>query len=179
MAKKAVVFLGSPRKGGNSDALAESYVRGLRENGWECEIARCRTIAPCLACDACRKNGGVCVQRDAMQELCKKAAEAQLLVFASPIYWFNISAQLKTAIDRLYCLGGEEKRLTQKSYAALLAAADTDQAVFAPAIASFKAIAAFCGWREDAIITASSVQDKGTVTAGLLQKAYEAGLAAI
>ncbi|UCG36555.1 MAG: flavodoxin family protein [Candidatus Bathyarchaeota archaeon] len=107
---KTVVFHGSPRKDGNSDTLAKSFVDGLRANG-NGEIkefyANDLCIKPCQMCESCSKPERVklapnnCVIRDDMEEIYPAFAEADVVVFATPIIWGYMTAQLKAILDRM------------------------------------------------------------------------------
>ena len=74
MNKKVLVIVSSPRKGGNSELLCDSFIKGARENGNEVEklLLREKKIAPCIACEACLRNGGTCVQEDDMAGILDK-----------------------------------------------------------------------------------------------------------
>jgi multimeric flavodoxin WrbA len=102
---------GSPRRDGNTAALLESFLDGLRAGGKQViqEVTlHGRDIAPCRNCDACRRmQERHCVIDDDMQGLFSPFIEADMVVMASPIYWWNVSAQLKLFIDRLYGLDPE------------------------------------------------------------------------
>jgi multimeric flavodoxin WrbA len=104
---------GSPRKDGNTATLLESFLDGLRAGGTQTiqEITlQGGDIAPCRNCDACRRmQERYCVIDDAMQELFAPFIQADMVVMASPIYWWNVSAQLKLFIDRLYGLDPETR----------------------------------------------------------------------
>jgi len=108
--KKVVILLGSPRKDGNSAALAERIAEGASAAGATVEsfYLHAMKIAPCRACESCHKPGAKgCAIQDDMQGLYSKLRAADAIVYASPIYWFTMSAQLKLAMDRCYALGGE------------------------------------------------------------------------
>jgi multimeric flavodoxin WrbA len=100
---KIVALLGSPRKGGNTDVLADALLRGARKEGAEVEkiALRDRKIAPCRACYGCKKSGK-CVIEDDMAGVLKDLLEADVWVFATPVYWWGPSAQLKLALDRMF-----------------------------------------------------------------------------
>ncbi len=92
---------GSPRKGGNSEALLDSFLEGAKSGGAEFKIIRVadEKINPCRACDACAETG-MCIIRDDMQEIYKKISAADALVLVSPIFFGGVSAQMKAALDR-------------------------------------------------------------------------------
>jgi len=107
MAKSVLVILGSPRRKGNSAKLASQIAKGARSVKAKVEtiFLQGKNIAPCKACDICRKaKSKGCAIRDDMQELYPKVINADALVIASPVYWFNISAQTKIFMDRLHGL---------------------------------------------------------------------------
>jgi multimeric flavodoxin WrbA len=106
-AKKVVILLGSPRKDGNSTALAEQLADAAADAGAKVETFYLHgmKICPCSACEACHKPGAKgCVRQDDMQRLYPELKDADAIVFASPIYWFTMSAQMKLALDRCYAL---------------------------------------------------------------------------
>ncbi|MBF9018185.1 MULTISPECIES: flavodoxin family protein [unclassified Oceanispirochaeta] len=128
MKKKIIVILGSPRKNGNTAALAEALANAAVENGADVETVYLAglDISPCRGCNHCQKETSPgCIIKDDMTPLYKKLEESDAIVFASPVYWFNLSAQLKTFIDRLYAVGVDEKNIFRdKNMAALMCFAD-------------------------------------------------------
>jgi len=96
----------SPRKGGNTEILVDQALASAREAGAETEKLHVAdlNIAPCDACDGCRADG-VCVVDDDMQTVYERLDEADGLIFGTPVYFLNVSAQAKAIIDRTYaCL---------------------------------------------------------------------------
>ena len=106
---RVLLLSASPRREANSDILADAAAEGVREANGEAvkvRLAQLR-IEPCDACDTCQASRETpCVKHDAMQELYPQVLEAHGLVFATPIYFFSASAQMKLFVDRLYALGG-------------------------------------------------------------------------
>ncbi|MBQ3664391.1 MAG: flavodoxin family protein [Clostridia bacterium] len=102
MSKKAVIISTSPRHDSNSHALAEAFARGAQEAGNEVELIslRGKKIAFCLGCFACQEKGS-CVIRDDAVGIEEKVLEADVVVWATPIYYYEMSGQMKTLIDRL------------------------------------------------------------------------------
>ena len=109
-----LVFLGSPRKGGNSEVLTEALLEGVRQAGGSPEIIRLcdLEISPCLSCGGCDKTGK-CVVKDDMIPLLKKIITIDKVILASPIYFYGITAQAKAFVDRTQALWNR-KRLMQK-----------------------------------------------------------------
>lgn len=108
--KKVLVFMGSPRKKGNSALLAREVMDGAKAGGAEVKSFYLHglEIQPCTACDACRrKNQKGCVLKDDMATLYAEIRGADALVIATPVYWFTVSAQTKLFMDRWYALGGD------------------------------------------------------------------------
>ena len=102
--KNALIISASPRKRGNSQLLCEQFAEGARAMGHEVNLVRLaeKKIGFCLACDGCMKNGGTCVQKDDMAEMLAQFQKADVLVLATPVYFYGITAQMKTFIDRTY-----------------------------------------------------------------------------
>jgi len=107
--KRVVVLMGSPRREGNTAALATRVAGGAADAGARVETFYLHglTIRPCTACEACHKpKAKGCRLRDDMDRLYPALRAADAIVFASPIYWFTVSAQMKLAVDRCYALLG-------------------------------------------------------------------------
>lgn len=102
--KHILILSASPRRKGNSQLLCEAFREGALEAGHQVTLVRLseKKIGFCRACDACMKNGGTCVQKDDMQEILDVFRKAEVLVLATPVYFYGISAQMKTFIDRTY-----------------------------------------------------------------------------
>lgn len=101
MQKKILILSGSPRKGGNSDTLCDQLIKGAEEAGNSTEKIHVQreTIGACRACYAC-KGKGVCVQKDDMTKILDKMVRADVLVLATPVYFYSMNGQIKTLIDR-------------------------------------------------------------------------------
>ncbi|MGN1008060.1 MAG: flavodoxin family protein, partial [Butyricicoccus sp.] len=100
MPKNVLILSGSPRKGGNSDLLCDAFLRGAQEAGHSVEkiFLRSKKVAPCNACYACKN--GPCAIKDDMAEILDKMLAADVIVMASPVYFYSINAQMKAVIDR-------------------------------------------------------------------------------
>ncbi|MCK9228043.1 MAG: flavodoxin family protein [Syntrophorhabdaceae bacterium] len=99
--KNAVILFGSPRKRGNTAELARAVSTALQAKGWGVRTLYLNdmNIRPCQGCYACLP-GGVCKIQDDMKDVRKYIMESDLVVYATPIYWFGPSGQLKLAMDR-------------------------------------------------------------------------------
>jgi len=101
MNKKVLIISSSPRKGGNSETLAAAFAKGAREAGHQVETVylREKQVGFCKGCLACLKLGHCVIQDDAV-EIAAKMHDANVLVFATPVYYYCVSGQLKTMLDR-------------------------------------------------------------------------------
>lgn len=105
---KILVLNGSPRTNGNTAAMVNAFAEGAKENGHTITVVPVckKKIAGCLACEYCHTKGaGKCIQQYDMQEVYPVLEEAEMLVVASPIYYFGFTGQLQCAINRIYALG--------------------------------------------------------------------------
>ena len=114
MSKKILILSSSYRKGGNSEQLAAAFARGAEEAGHEVETIylRDKEIGFCRGCVACLKLGHCVIQDDAV-EIAAKMHDADVLVFATPVYYYSISGQLKTMLDRANPLFGSDYSFTE------------------------------------------------------------------
>ena len=101
MKKNVLIIAGSPRREGNSDLLCEAFAQGAREANHSVEMVTLRSlhIAPCQACYGCRASH-VCVQKDDMETLMSRMLACDVIVLATPVYFYSMSAQMKAMIDR-------------------------------------------------------------------------------
>jgi multimeric flavodoxin WrbA len=104
---EVIAFVGSPRRGGNTEILVDEILTGAEESGAKVEkiILNELDIKPCQACDSCKKTGS-CIIEDDMEKLEEKMERSQVWILATPIYWWGPSAQLKAFIDRWYGIYG-------------------------------------------------------------------------
>ena len=139
MGKKVLIVSASPRKNSNSEALALSFAEGARAAGHEVEFVslRGKTVSFCRGCFVCQEKLR-CVIRDDADEICQKALNADVLVFATPIYYYEMSGQLKTLLDRLNPLFPSDYAFTDVY---LLSSAAEDEA-FVPE----RAVSGVEGW---------------------------------
>ena len=102
---KILILNGSPRKKGNTAAFAAAFKEGAESKGHEVEIVSVGNmkINGCIACEYCHGKGeGKCVQQDDMQVIYPKLASVDMVVFASPVYYFSFTGQMQNAITRFY-----------------------------------------------------------------------------
>ncbi len=110
-----LILHGSPRKKGNTATLLEKITEGIEQNGTTPELVRLTEldIHPCIGCGSCEKKGQ-CIFKDDMMPLYEKIADADRILIASPIYFYNVTAQTKLFIDRCQALWSRKYILKQK-----------------------------------------------------------------
>lgn len=116
--KRIVILNGSPRKNGKTASLIKAFMEGAESVGNEVRelYIQGMNIGGCLACEACGRNGGVCVQKDDMERVNDAYLWADVIVFASPMYWGTVTGQLKIVIDRLYAVQNRIGYNSEASY---------------------------------------------------------------
>lgn len=112
---KVLAINGSPRKGGNTEVLLNSVIKGVERAGGRVEVIRLcdLTIQPCTGCGGCDKTGK-CVLEDDMIELCDKIIAYKRVIIASPIYFYGITAQAKAFVDRTQALWSWKRLMAEK-----------------------------------------------------------------
>ena len=175
MNKKVLILSGSPRKNGNSDMLCNEFARGAIEAGHEVEKIRVaeKNIGYCRGCYACRDTG-VCAIKDDMTEVLQKMIDADVIVLASPVYFYSVDAQLKALIDRTVARWLEVKN---KEFYYIVTAADAELQSAETTLNCFRGYADCVeGAKEMGIIYGMGVYEKGEIkdTKEILE-AYEMG----
>lgn len=122
----------SPRKGANTATLVETVLKGAAEKGAETKLVDLRKLdmKPCIGCDKCKENLGHCVQKDDLTPLMEEMGTYDAIVLGTPIYWFHVTAQFKTLVDRLYCYYGFELDPETNDYKEILAFPPGKKVVF-------------------------------------------------
>ena len=149
---KIVVLEGNPNKTGSSNMLADAFCRGAEESGHTIEIVDTAhaDIHPCTGCIHCGYEGP-CVQKDDVNGIRKKILEDDMMVFVTPLYYYGMSAQLKTMIDRFCAFNSSIQRKHMKS-ALLTAAWNSDDWTFEALETHYKTLVRYL-----------NLQDMGTV----------------
>jgi multimeric flavodoxin WrbA len=101
VSKKVLILSASPRKGGNSDLLCDQFLLGAKEAGNQTEkiFLSDKKIGYCTGCGSCVASK-TCVQEDDMAEVLEKMIAADVIVMATPVYFYTMNGQMKTMIDR-------------------------------------------------------------------------------
>lgn len=149
--KNVLIISASPRKGGNSDILCDRFMEGASESGHKVEkiFLASKNIGYCRGCGVCNTTHK-CVQKDDMAEILDKMVKADVIVLATPVYFYTMDGQMKTFIDRTVPRYTE---ITGKDFYFIMTAADTDKENLT------RTSEAFRGFTEDC-----------------LEKAFEAGI---
>lgn len=122
MTKKVLILSSSPRRGGNSDTLCDEFMRGVIASGNEAEkiFLRDKTIHYCTGCSTCSLHGKPCPQKDDAAGIIDRMLAADVIVMSTPVYFYTMSAQMKTLIDR--CCGLYTKMSGKEFYFIVTAA---------------------------------------------------------
>lgn len=163
--KKILIIQGGGRKNGNTAQLVSQFVKGVQEAGHSAEVLSLmeKEVKGCLGCNACRYEKP-CIQKDDFHEIIPKIKEADCLTFASPLYFWTLTARIKAFIERFYCIAQEEddpplgryEKYPVKDCALLMTAADDFFWTFQQAVAYY----------QFAIVNYIGFQDRGMLLAG-------------
>ena len=172
-----LILSGSPRKGGNTDLLAEAFVKGAsKKHHVEVVSVHDYKVNPCMGCNACFKDEThTCVQKDNMTIIYEKIANVDMLVIASPVYFYGLSAQLKAVIDRFHNPIRDTFRL--KKMALLLIGAATLPELFDSILTQYKLCLNFFKLEDTGHVLVRGVKDKGDImNTDALHEAFHLGL---
>ncbi|GMA98096.1 flavodoxin family protein [Pelosinus sp. IPA-1] len=165
MSKNILVLTGSPRKGGNSDKLADAFIAGAQQAGHTTVkyTTGDKNIKGCIDCQACFKKGTACSIPDDFSELAPLLEQADMIVFATPLYWFSFPAQLKASIDKFYSFLIGKRTLKIKECALLVTGGVEDETKFDGIVTSYKIIAEFQNWKDSGVIIVPGLHDKDDI----------------
>lgn len=176
MSKTVLVLSTSPRKGGNSDALADAFVRGAQEAGNQVEKITLydKTIGFCKGCLSCQ-NTQRCIIRDDADAITQKMLTADVIAFATPIYYYGMCGQMKTLLDRANPLFAAAYQF--RDIYLLAAAAEADEHTVDGAVTGLQGwIDCFEKARLAGTVFAGGVTAVGEIQGHpALQQAYETG----
>ena len=172
---KILVLKGSPHKRGTSNTLANEFIKGAKEAGHSVDEYDCAQgdIHPCKGCDCCGMNGN-CIQKDDGNEVLNKLLGCDVVVFATPVYYFGMSAQLKMMIDRFYARNGA---ITRKRMGAVLIATawNNDSVVMKGIETHFDIIFDYLAFKNKGMILAKGAGTVGMMPEHYIKDAYELG----
>lgn len=167
--KNILVVQGGGRPNGNTSQLVMSFAKGAEEAGHTVEIISLmrNEVKGCLGCNACR-YGKPCIQKDSFNDLIPKIESADLIVFATPLYFWTISSRLKAFIERFYCIAQEDpnpplgryEKYPVKDCALLVTAADDFFWTFEQVTSYYKfAIVNYIGFHDKGMLLAGGCGD--------------------
>ena len=177
MIKKVVVLSASPRRGGNSDLLCDRFAEGALEAGNQVEkiFVRDKKINYCIGCGTCFQGGKPCPQKDDMAGLLDQLIVADVIVMATPVYFYTMNGQMKTLIDRT-CARYTE--INDKEFYFIITAADENKKMLERTLEEFKGFT-YCleGAKQKGVIYGNGVWEKGEVLdKPFMNEAYQMGL---
>jgi multimeric flavodoxin WrbA len=178
MKKKVLVLSSSPRRGGNSDLLCDQFIDGSKEVGNVTEkiFLKDKKINYCTGCGSCIDIGKKCSQKDDMDEILDKMVAADVIVMATPVYFYTMCAQMKTLIDRT-C--SRYTKITNKDFYFIVTAADTNNQAMERTLEEFRGFT-YCleDPKEKGVIYGTGSWDKGEIKdMPVMEEAYEMGKA--
>lgn len=165
--KNILIITGSARVQGNSELLAESFAKGARESGHNVNIFQSGRdrMSGCLYCDACWSTGKPCVVEDNFDKLWPLLEQADMLVFCSPLYWYNFSGHIKAAMDRMYAYSKKDKPRDLKIKEAMLLMCGESwfKKSFDGPAEAYRQMLGFKGWKDRGRLFITSVHKKGEI----------------
>ena len=161
--KNILILNGSPKMSGNTSALVDAFCRGAQEAGHTVHVFNVANLSvhPCTDCRYCFDHAGECSIRDDMQRIMPHLYTDDVIVFATPVYFYGFSAQIKTVLDRMICM--QTSKMTVKGSVLLSPYGDTDKTVPKPMIDMYKAFTGYVGWKNLGIVTADDCMDPGDI----------------
>lgn len=175
--KNILVLTGSARIKGNSELLAEAFAKGARESGHTVNIFQSgqKRMSGCLYCDGCWSNGKPCVVEDNFDQLWPLLEQADMLVFCSPLYWYNFSGHIKNAMDRLYAYSKKDKLRDLKIKEAMLLMCGESwfKKSFDGPAEAYRQMLGFKGWKDRGRLFVTSVHERGEIAGNSSLKTAE------
>lgn len=175
MKKNILVIVGSPRKGGNSDMLCDRMIEGAQSAGHNTEkiYIKDKKIGYCTGCGNCYSKR-ICSQKDDMTEVLEKMIAADVIVMATPVYFYSLNGQMKTLIDRC-CARYTE--ISGKDFCFIMTAADGNKRSMERTLESFRGFTdCLDGAKEKGVIYGTGVWQKGDVIGKtVMDEAYRMG----
>ncbi len=166
MGKEIAVLLGSPRRGGNTEQMADAFIRGAEKAGHRAvKIYAADRKADCVACGGCYSSEDrPCCRNADFNEIAPVLLRADGIVFATPLYWYDFPGKLKCLIDNMYCFYAAGKDLSHKKAAILSCGEETgNYMMFDGLQRSFELICRVAGWSIADQIYIPGVLEVGTI----------------
>lgn len=174
--KNVLIISASPRKGGNSDVLCDRFAEGAKESGNNVEkiFLANKNIGFCRGCGVCNATHE-CVQKDDMKEILDKMVEADVIVLATPVYFYSMDGQMKTFIDRTVPRYTE---ISNKEFYFIMTSADTNKKMLHRTMENFRGFTEDCleGAKEAGVIYGVGAWKVGEIqSTPSYNEAYEMG----
>lgn len=173
---KILVLQGSPNTKGSTALLVSEFTRGAKEAGHNVEVVDVANldIAPCTGCVACGYEGP-CAQSDDMDTLRAKILASDMLVFATPLYYYGMTAQLKAVVDRFCSINSSVTGKRMRS--ALLAVAwNAEDWTFDALVTHYQTLVRYLDFRDEGMVLGYGCGTPGmTRRSKYVQAAYELG----
>ena len=172
---RILILTGSPRRNGNTDRLAQSFAKGAEESNQVEIVSVCDyKVNPCIGCNSCfSREGNRCFQNDDMTAIYEKLSQADILIIASPVYFYGISSQLKAIIDRLHT--PLRNSFNIKKLGLILVGAATLPELFDAIITQYRLVLNFFKLEDAGSVLVRGAKEKGEVSEEDLKKAFELG----
>ena len=172
---RILILTGSPRRNGNTDRLAQSFAKGAEESNQVEIVSVCDyKVNPCIGCNSCfSREGNRCFQNDDMTAIYEKLSQADILIIASPVYFYGISSQLKAIIDRLHT--PLRNSFNIKKLGLILVGAATLPELFDAIITQYKLVLNFFKLEDAGSVLVRGAKEKGEVSEEDLKKAFKLG----
>ena len=177
MSNNIVVLSGSPRKEGNTEKLAAAFIESAKSAGKNVTAfnATGMKIGGCMGCEHCFVEKGVCIQNDDMLPILEALKTADAIVFVSPIYFFDMTAQLKLAIDRTFSLLSVGTPIKKAAF--LMTCGDSSEKAAEGAVVTHKNMLAYSKWQDAGVIIATGLHKPGEIEGRVeLDKAKQLGV---
>lgn len=176
--RKIIVVVGSGIKNGNTDRLANAFIKGAQEQGHEIRkvFLGDGVIQGCKGCGACQSGDG-CVLQDRMQSIYPLFEASDTIVLASPLYFWTISASLKAFIERLYAISKEDI-YPKRDCMLLMSAGDDTFWTFEQPVSYYRFVTKAIGWQDQGMVLAGGCQGgpgKRSIEEKHLHDAYQLG----
>lgn len=164
-----LVLNGSPRPDGNTSALVKGFEEGALSKGHQVNVINVGKLRlnGCVACEYCHEKGnGKCIVKDDMQQIYEGLDKADMVVFASPVYYWGFSGQLQAAITRIYAPNVPKAR----KYALMLSS--QSDGVYDGIISQYRSMLGYFSGKDEGIITAYGDENKSPAK---IKEAYTLG----
>lgn len=140
--KNVLIISASPRKNGNSDILCDRFAEGAKESGNKVEkvFLASKNIGYCCGCGVCNETHK-CVQKDDMADILDKMIKADVIVLATPVYFYSMNGQMKTFIDRTV---PRYMEISNKDFYFIMTAADTEKSNLERTVEAFRGFTEDC-----------------------------------